>query len=166
MTPLFSRVLPTALALLVVSGCAAKSDSRYTPEPVSLDELVTEIGSREGDVVVVNFWATWCAPCRIEFPELVQFGKDFEPKGVDLVFVSTDFESDVGAATDFLQEQGVPWDTFIKTGVDQNFIDAFHTQWSGALPATFVYDRDGHLRAFWEGITSYSELEKTVNSML
>jgi thiol-disulfide isomerase/thioredoxin len=152
--------------LLVFQGCTEEQNTTFTPEPVTLDALVSEIGSRQGDVVVVNFWATWCAPCRIEFPELVQFGRDFENRGVDVVFVSTDFESDVPLAAEFLQEQQVPWATYIKTGVDQNFIDAFHMQWSGALPATFVYDRDGHLRAFWEGITSYDELERTVSSML
>ena len=96
----------------------------------------------------------------------MRFGKDFEDKGVDIVFVSTDFEPDVPLAREFLREQGVPWKSFIKTGVDFQFIDLFHQQWSGALPATFVYDRDGNLRAFWEGITSYEELESTVTPIL
>ena len=154
------------LALFLFVGCTQEDPSRYTPTPVSLDELQNEIASREGEVVVVNFWATWCLPCRVEFPELVRFGKDFEAKGVDVVFVSTDFEPDVPMAVEFLSEQEVPWESYIKTGVDFEFIDAFHQQWSGALPATFVYDRNGDLRAFWEGITSYDELEQTVNSVL
>ena len=152
--------------LLFAQGCSTEASVDYTPQSVSLDELQRTIDARQGEVVVVNFWATWCLPCRVEFPELVRFGKTFEDKGVDVVFVSTDFESDLPVAAEFLKEQHVPWQTYIKTGIDFEFIETFHQQWSGALPATFVYDREGNLRAFWEGITSYDELENTVNTML
>jgi len=152
--------------LLVTKGCSPESAARYVPSAVSYDDLQQELASREGSVVIVNFWATWCLPCRIEFPELVQFGKDFEDQGVEIVFVSTDFRQDLPLATDFLREQGVPWKSFITTGVDMAFIDNVHEQWSGAIPATFVYDRDGNLRAFWEGITSYEELESIVADIL
>lgn len=152
--------------LLLAQGCTSEAGIDFAPHPVSLDEIQRTIASRAGRVVVVNFWATWCLPCRVEFPELVRFGKNFEDQGVDIVFVSTDFEADVPVAIDFLKEQGVPWPSYIKTGIDFEFIEAFHKHWSGALPATFVYDRDGNLRAFWEGMTSYDELEKTVGAIL
>ncbi len=153
--------------LLFSSGCSAPdSGTDFSPTPVSLADLQATISSRAGRVVVVNFWATWCLPCRVEFPELVRFGKTFADKGVDIVFVSTDFETDLPVATEFLKEQGVPWTSYVKTGIDFEFIETFHKQWSGALPATFVYDRDGNLRAFWEGITSFDELEQTVGALL
>jgi peroxiredoxin len=65
-----------------------------------------------------------------------------------------------------LKENEVPWKSYVKKGADLSFIDAFHKQWSGALPATFIYDRKGNLRSFWEGITSYEELETTVSGLL
>ena len=83
----YTRLTPLLLAAvlaLAVQGCTPAASEQYTPKPVSLDALIGEIDSREGDVVVVNFWATWCLPCRVEFPDLVQFGKDFEDKGVDV----------------------------------------------------------------------------------
>lgn len=149
-----------------VEASEAGDASAYMPKPVSLDDLVGEIQSRRGDVVVVNFWATWCLPCRVEFPELVKFGNDYEDEGVNIVFVSTDFESEIPSAAQFLMENGVEWESYIKKGADLGFIEAFHKQWSGALPATFIYDRSGNLRAFWEGITSYEELEETVDELL
>lgn len=155
--------------LLATAGCtgeAAAPPADHAPQAVSLSDLMSEIDSREGEIVVVNFWATWCVPCRVEFPELVRFGQDFEEDGIDVVFVSVDFDSDVEAATEFLTDQEVPWTSFIKSGVDSEFIDAFHTEWSGALPATFVYDRKGNLRAFWEGMTTYEELSETVERIL
>ena len=158
--------LLTLSLMVLIQGCASEASPDLAPSPVSLDELKRTIDSRQGRVVVVNFWATWCMPCRVEFPDLVKFGKEFEDQGVDMVFVSTDFESDLPMAAEFLKEQGVPWRSYVKMGVDFEFIDAFHTQWSGALPATFVYDRDGNLRAFWDGITSYAELESQVETIL
>ncbi len=160
----FSLVILTLL--LLSQGCSSDSNRDFSPTPVSLADIQATIDSRSGRVVVVNFWATWCGPCRVEFPELVKFGKNFADQGVDIVFVSTDFETDVQVATEFLKEQGVPWPSYIKTGIDFEFIEAFHKQWSGALPATFIYDRDGNLRAFWEGVTSYDELEQTVGTLL
>ncbi len=160
--------LPFAALLLLffAQGCTSEANIDPTPSSVSLDELQRTIDSRAGRVVVVNFWATWCLPCRIEFPELVRFGKNFEDQGVDIMFVSIDFESDLPVVVDFLKEHDVPWQSYITTEIDFEFVEAFHKQWTGAIPATFVYDRDGNLRAFWEGITSYDELEKIVGTML
>lgn len=159
--------LPISLAFLTF-GCAAKSidNKDLAPEPVNYNDLVQEISSRKGRIVIVNFWATWCMPCRVEFPDFVRFGKEFEDKGVDVVFVSTDYEPDMPQVVDFLEENQVPWESYIKTGVDFEFITSFHSEWSGALPATFVYDQNGSLRAFWEGITSFKELESTVAAIL
>lgn len=158
----------TLMLALLLSGCAAKSPntSELAPEPVNYNDLVQEISSRKGRIVVVNFWATWCMPCRVEFPDFVRFGKEFEDKGVDVVFVSTDYEPDMPQVIDFLKEHDVPWESYMKTGVDFEFISSFHSEWSGALPATFVYDRNGSLRAFWEGITSFKELESSVSAIL
>jgi len=163
-----SHHLALALTGLLLSGCAAKSpdNNALAPESVSYNDLVKEISSRKGQVVIVNFWATWCMPCRIEFPDFVRFGKEFADRGVDVVFVSTDYEPDMPQVIDFLNENGVPWESYIKTGVDFEFISSFHSEWSGALPATFVYDRNGSLRAFWEGITSFDELEASVTAIL
>ena len=72
---------------------------------------------------------SWLKPCRIEFPDFVRFGKEFEDKGVDVVFVSTDYEPDMSQVIDFLKENGVPWESYIKTGVDFEFISSFHSEW-------------------------------------
>ena len=162
----FFPIVALSFALLL-GGCGQKQDeSAYKPRSVDYAGLMEEISSRKGDIVIVNFWATWCMPCRVEFPDFVRFGKEFEDKGVDIVFVSTDYEPDMPHVVDFLEENGVPWESYIKTGVDFKFITSFHSEWSGALPATFVYDRNGALRVFWEGLTSFDELESTVNVIL
>jgi len=148
----------------------ACSDSAYVesalPEMMDQDQLLNRINSSESDVTVVNFWATWCLPCVEEFPDFVQFGKDFEAKGVEVVFVSADTEDNMPGVVSFLRGQNVPWHSYLKTGRDNDFIPKFSENWSGGLPATFIYSKDKGLVEFWEGASNYAELERKVNSIL
>jgi thiol-disulfide isomerase/thioredoxin len=159
------RFAVIALVLAAIAGCNRGEDSDG-PIKVSATELKEEISSREDRIVVVNFWATWCLPCREEFPDFVRFGKEFEAQGVDVVFVSADFEPDVEMVSEFLSEHEVPWQSYLKTGNDFKFISSFHDGWSGGLPATFIFDRSGELRAFWEGKSTFRELEHAVLAVM
>ena len=71
-----------------------------------------------------------------------------------------------GGARKFLSEHGVDFETYIKTGKDEEFVNGLSADWSGALPATFVYDGRGRLVQFWEGKTSYPILKKRVQEAL
>ena len=88
------------------------------------------------------------------------------PDGLDLVLVSADFDDQVGAAHAFLADQVVDFPTWLKTGKDMEFIDHLNPDWGGALPATFVYDANGELRAFWEGKASDVQREQRVLPIL
>ena len=116
--------------------------------------------------MLVNMWATWCVPCREEFPDLLRLRRDYAGRGLRVVLVSGDFHSEAAAARRFLQEQGVDFPTYIKAGKDMEFINAFEPRWSGVLPATFIYDTDGALRHAWEQKTSYAPLEAGVLDVL
>jgi len=116
--------------------------------------------------VVVNVWATWCEPCREEFPDLVRLGHEYAGRGVRLVLVSGDFDSEKPAVTKFLTDQGVDFATYIKSGDDMQFINGLNPKWTGALPATFVYDGQGRQRDFWEGKASYAKMEERLRRVL
>jgi hypothetical protein len=60
----------------------------------------------------------------------------------------------------FLTSQGVDFPTFLRSGKDEAFVDGLERQWSGAIPATFVYDGEGKLVRFWEGKASYPVIKK------
>jgi thiol-disulfide isomerase/thioredoxin len=132
----------------------------------TVDEIERAIRDPGARAVLLNVWATWCGPCREEFPELVRLGREYRPRGLRLVFVSADFADQAGQARAFLKEQGVNFDTFLKTGDDMKFIDRLDPRWTGALPATFVYDGRGRLRHFHEGKTTYAELEPLVQAAM
>lgn len=85
---------------------------------------------------------------------------------VRLLLISADFEDQAAEARAFLRAQGVTDTSWIKTGNDQEFIDGIHPQWSGALPATLVFGRDGRLSAFWEGGADSARFETAVRSAL
>lgn len=95
--------------------------------------------------VVVNVWATWCRPCVEEFPEILEFARNNQGN-VKVMLVSADFSSRRELVEKFLRERGVGFVTYLKQGSDEAFVEALSPQWSGALPATFVFAPGGEAR--------------------
>ncbi|MEP0774113.1 MAG: TlpA family protein disulfide reductase [Acidobacteriota bacterium] len=126
-------------------------------------QLEERVRASQSEVVLVNIWATWCLPCREEFPALVRLSRELPQERLDLVLVSADFPDQAEMARQFLAEQGVTFPSYIKEGKDQEFIDAVSERWSGALPATLVYDRSRRLVRFWEGGASFEEFRAAVD---
>jgi thiol-disulfide isomerase/thioredoxin len=116
--------------------------------------------------VVVNVWATWCAPCIEEFPYFVNLYQHHKKEGIELVFVSADFKSELGSVRKFLATQGVDFQTYIKDEEDKVFIESFDSEWSGALPTTIIYDGSGKRRAFLSKPLTRDELEEEVFKVL
>ena len=134
--------------------------------PASAADVLREVGAAKGSVVLVNVWATWCIPCREEFPDLLRLQRKFAGKGLRLVLVSADFASQRPAVETFLGRQGVEFPSFLKAQGDQEFIEGLEARWSGALPASLLFDRRGNKVAFWEGASTYAELLAKVRPLL
>jgi thiol-disulfide isomerase/thioredoxin len=155
---LLNGVLPLLASLLIAAAPA--------PAPATAAQVLDAVKAARAQVVVVNVWATWCIPCREEMPDLLRLRRDYRDRGVALLLVSGDFSTERQAAAEFLGEQGVDFPTYIKTGDDMAFINAFDPTWSGALPATFIYDGQGRLRHALLGKTSYAELAAKIRTVL
>lgn len=137
---LLLTALPTAPAI----GADGHAGSAPLLQPVDAEGLERVIDAQRGKVVVLNFWATWCEPCREEFPDLVRVAREFSPR-LALVTVSLD-DPDLAASTvtSFLKEMKAPAPALIKRPGDPDpFIRSVDPEWSGALPATFVHAADG-----------------------
>lgn len=131
---------------------------------VSGAELMQRVRNSAAEVVLVNVWATWCIPCREEFPALVHLAQTLPRERLDLVLVSADFPDQVEAARSFLSGQKVAFPSYLKEGSDEEFINALSERWSGALPATLVFNRDRDLVRFWEGGASLEEFRAAVEA--
>jgi thiol-disulfide isomerase/thioredoxin len=136
------------------------------PTAGTVDDVLKAVRAPGARAVLVNIWATWCIPCREEMPHLLRLRRAYAPRGLRVILVSGDFSSDRDQATAFLREQGVDFPTYIKTGSDMEFIDALDSSWSGALPATFIYDGEGRLRHTIYGKASYEQFEEKIRDVL
>ena len=164
------HIVPRAVS----EQAAARADSiaRSAVHPDAADVVVVPAGiadlkkvlrAHRGRPVLLNVWATWCGPCREEFPAMLAAAK--RHPDVRLVLVSSDFTKQLPDVRRFLAEQGVRETTYVKTGRDQEFIDGLDRRWSGALPATIVYDRAGRRVAFWEGAAPAARFESALRQV-
>jgi thiol-disulfide isomerase/thioredoxin len=112
-----------------------------------------------GKVVVVNFWATWCTPCRAEQPELARLSDDYRHKGVEFLGVLE--RDDTAKAKAWLKEFGVPYPSI----VDEPGAWADDFAFFG-LPDTYVIDRGGTIRWSVFGQTDASQLRPLIDEVL
>ena len=130
------------------------------------DGIAPLINKTDDKVHVVNFWATWCAPCVKELPYFEKINKEYKANGVELLLVSLDFPRKYETKLKpFLKEKQLKSNVVCLNDVDQNrWIPEIDTTWSGAIPATIIYK--GGKRKFYEKSFTYEELEKEVQQFL
>lgn len=101
--------------------------------------------AKDARPLLVNFWATWCDPCREEFPDLVKIDADYRGKNLNFVTVSLDDVSEIGTEVPkFLKEMKATMPTVLLNVNDpEPAIKSVDAAWDGQLPATFLYDKHG-----------------------
>ncbi|MBI1289934.1 redoxin domain-containing protein [bacterium] len=115
---------------------------RIESEKAGIEKLLKEHNS---DILVVNFWATWCGPCVEELPYFIALANRYPQDKVRVLGLSIDFpeQAETGVAP-FLRTRKVPYSNVIVYMDDpQETIELFSDKWTGDLPATFFYDRSG-----------------------
>jgi len=125
------------------------------------------VAAHKGKVVLVDFWATWCVPCRAEMPQLVKLSEKLKARGLDVVTVSADDPDKELAAFQVLQQNAVAAPFYIKKAADDDkFYNLVDPKWSGEMPAMFIYDRSGkHVRSFL-GETPVKDIEAVIQKLL
>ena len=140
-------VLTLAVAFFGAQSFAAPAKTPLIV-PISVATLKKEIAARKGKVVMVNFWATWCPPCKAEFPALLQLQKKYAARGVSLLFVSADSERTVEKQVrPFLKQMKATAPTRIISGNVIRFVQAFDPKIKDefVLPRFYIYNRGGKL---------------------
>lgn len=124
------------------------------------------VDSHKGKVVLYQFWATWCAPCRAEMPQLIRLEAKLRSQGFELVTISADEPEQDAAAEKVLKQLAVRAPLYRKQAQsDDNFINSIDRKWSGALPALFLYDKQGHKVRSFIGETEMTDVESAIRKL-
>ena len=105
----------------------------------TLDRHTFDLAKLRGKVVLVNYWATWCGPCRKEMPKLDAFYKRYHDRGLEIIGISIDFDRDLDKAR--RMAQGVSYPTALAKSISD---DGFGIP--KGVPITWIVDRDGKVR--------------------
>lgn len=158
-----------SVLLFAAAGLSVAAEPRHRlAGEVDAAGLAERIAREKGRVVLVNFWATWCVPCREEFPSLARLQRTHAARGLSVLGVSTDLARDMPAVEKFLAEHRPPFPNYRKKseGDDQDFIEAMDPKWGGELPFSVLYGRDGKKAKVLSGQHSYAEFEREVVELL
>lgn len=177
------RLVSILVLLVLVSFVAASAQRRRgrTAKPPAIQVTQVDLEgfkkllplsqgaeAKRSKPLLVNFWATWCDPCREEFPDLVKIDKDYRTKGLDFIAISLDDLSDINTGVPkFLAEMQATMPAYLLNVSDpEPAILSVDRNWSGALPATFLYDENGTLVFKHLGRVPTPELRAAIDKLV
>lgn len=159
------RHICSAVGLAVALAMVARADDQVTLKRVTASELDQAIAAHRGKIVVVDFWATYCVPCKKEFPNLVAIHKQHAGKVV-AVSVTVDDEEDAEKALKFLQQQKATFQNFLLLEPAKVYQQRYQFI---AVPCVLVFGKDGKLvRRFSSDDEefTYKDVHAVLNSLL
>lgn len=185
--------LITVLIALILFGCKTEADNSNSKDTTTaemkvedqrseLDDITDETDidleivdfeglkpylSRQDDkVYVINFWATWCAPCVKELPHFEKLNEEMSGKNFEVILVSLDFPTKYETnLKPYIKKHNLKSKIIALNDVDSNsWIPQISEEWSGALPATLIYKNSD--KTFYEGSYDYEGLQKAVKPYL
>lgn len=137
----------------VAAKAAASNDDSGSMPLLDMGGYRNMVARYHGRPLIVTFWATWCGPCRDEYPMIVGLAKEYGPQGLAVVGISLDEDADLPLARRFLADTRPGFDNYRqKPGIDvDSFYQGVNPDWRGTMPQTDFYARDGHLARYFVG---------------
>ncbi len=150
-----------------IALAAAQTPAPKDPELIDLQGYQKILQHYKGKPLLVTFWATWCEPCRDEYPMLNELAKEYAPKGLQVVGVDFDQDGDLILMRRFLARYKPIFPNYRKKKGDEDvFSQAVRQGYNGALPASFFYARDGRQVGHVVGASDHATYEAAIRSLL
>ncbi len=161
------RIWWAVVAICLVLARPLAADPGADVRTADLKTIQSVLHSHRGQVVVVYFFATWCAPCAQELPDLVTLQSRYGAKGVQVIAISTDDEKSVDSkVVPFLAPFHVNFPVFVASGDNSALVRWFSPSWLGEPPSAFVYNRKGVLAKELHGRQTLSDYEGIISTLL
>jgi thiol-disulfide isomerase/thioredoxin len=160
-------VVRTCLALFAALSLSADSlvkepERQRAPtfELRDADGNIARIADYKGKVVLINFWATWCVPCKEEIPWLIEFERKYKDEGFAVIGIDRD-ETGWPFARPYMQKMGMNYRVVIG---DRR--TAYKYGAADSLPATYLIDKQGRVAAIHFGLVSRKKVEEEIKKLL
>jgi thiol-disulfide isomerase/thioredoxin len=164
--PVATPLGTAAAAASPPSSVSAETDLGSSIVELTGSEIVERLRTTQAKFTLLNFWASWCGPCRREFPMLLGLAENMRAQGVEVLFVSLDEPESFPVAIDFATRNGLALPIIVAKRPIGALKAAVHPGWPGMLPATFLFDATGKLQHFWGGPVYEHELLPIIEQAL
>ena len=144
----------------------AKAAGKAAPLDFTLKDMNgvdVKLASFKGKPIIVNFWATWCGPCRAEIPSLVELQTQYGAEGKDIVILGISVDDPIEKLKPYAAQMKMNYPVLVGNGRD-DVQDAFGPLWG--IPVTVFIDREGRIAKKHSGIASKEQFEQEIKALL
>jgi thiol-disulfide isomerase/thioredoxin len=157
----------TACGVAVPQTTAPQAKAVHDPELIDAAGYQKILAEYKGQPLLVTFWATWCEPCRAEYPMLNELAKQYAPQGLKVVGVNLDDDGDIILTRRFIARYKPVFPNYRKKAGDEAaFVGVVMPGWHGAIPASFFYARDGRQLGQLLGESNRDTYEAAIRTVL
>ena len=150
----------------VLISCKKEDAQILSVKTYTYLELKPLLEKNDGKTYIINFWATWCAPCVKELPYFEKINQEYSDKNVEVLLVSLDFPKQAKKKLiPFINKRKLKSEVVLLDDINENvWIKAIDESWSGAIPATIIYNKNN--RKFYEQSFDYNTLKNELLTFL
>jgi thiol-disulfide isomerase/thioredoxin len=160
-------VIIVGLIFLFSFNLIAQSSKNIKVEDIDKSKLEKLIKNRKGKVLLLNIWASWCPPCKKEFPDLVKLAEKYKNSKVEIVGLSVDDKDDLQTEViPFLQKNNANFKIYIQNFKNIEELISFFPKWEGAIPLTVIFDKNGKEKKFIIGMRDFEFFDKAIQEVL